>query len=171
VKLTVRTRGSEGRGRRERGFTIVEVVVAMGILLLGMSSILGLLTFGTALARTGELRATGAAAVEAVVADLEERLFPLGDDPFGDPGEPPEELERELPSGIVYRVRTTPDPEELERPGGPLEYRIDVELSWQAGGERRTRAFTTLLLREVPFGERLRRRFVETPEAPAQETP
>ena len=48
--------------------------------------------------------------------------------------------------------------------GDPLEYRVDVTLAWQAGGVRRARTFTTLLLREIPFGERMRRLFVEQEE-------
>lgn len=151
------------RRRSEAGFTIVEVLVAMGLLLLGMTSIMGLFAFGTALARTGELRSVGAAAIEAVVADLEAGLFPLeGEGPFAAAGAPPEEVRGSLPGGVRYRARTTPDPDD-DRPGGPLRWRVDVEVSWQAGGERRHRKFTTLLLREVPFGERLRRELVEPP--------
>jgi hypothetical protein len=41
---------------------------------------------------------------------------------------------------------------------------VDVVVAWTSGGVRRTRAFSALLLREVPFGERLRRQFVvDTP--------
>ena len=39
---------------------------------------------------------------------------------------------------------------------------MDVEIGWRAAGERHTKRFTTLLLREVPFGERLRRELIET---------
>ncbi|MFT5051518.1 MAG: hypothetical protein ACI8QZ_002937, partial [Chlamydiales bacterium] len=38
---------------------------------------------------------------------------------------------------------------------------VDVHLWWQGGGVRRGETFTTILLREVSFGERMRRRFVE----------
>lgn len=161
------------RGRS--GFTIVEVVVAMGILLLGMTAVVGLLSFGTALARTGELRTVGASVVEAVVADLEERLFPLdaSDPAFPVAGLPPEEIERPVPGRpeITYVARTTPNPDQLDRPGGPLEWRVDVELRWQAGGSTRKKQFTTLLLREIPFGERLRRQFVEGGDLSDEEAP
>jgi hypothetical protein len=49
----------------------------------------------------------------------------------------------------------------VQNPERPLEYRVDVELSWKSGGVQREKRFTTILLREVPFGERLRRRFVD----------
>ena len=137
------------------GFTLVEILAALGILLFGMAAVLGLFTFGAALSRTAELRTTSASAVEAVVADLEERLFPLGED--GEAGEPVPIEGRALAGtgGVVYSARATPNP------ARPLEYRVDVELSWQSGGIRREKRFSTLLIREVPFGERLRQRFVE----------
>lgn len=157
------------RPRRSRnGFTIVEVVVAMGLLLLGMTSILGLLSFGAALSRTAALRNSAAAAIEAVVADLEESFFPMEIDPdTGDEvvGEPADVVDRPVPGhpGILYTARGTPDP----RDPASLRYRVDVTVSWTAGGRRRTKSFTTLLLREVPFGERMRRMFVQGQLAPS----
>lgn len=139
---------------RRAGFTILEVIVAMGIFLFGMTAILGLLTFGAALSRSAQLRTNSSAAVQAVTADLEETFFPLVD---GEAGEPAKIEKRELGGlqGIVYSA--TP----FQNPDRPLEYRVDVELSWKSGGVQRETRFTTILLREVPFGERLRRRFVE----------
>lgn len=153
-------------GRARGGFTIVEVVLAMGLLLLGMTSILGLLTFGATLARTAALRTAAASAAEAVVADLEETLFPLVPDPAG--GEPrvgpPHTVEaRPVPGheGLVYSARPTPVPATDDGPDGPRRYSVAVEIAWKTGGRRRSRTFTTLLLREVPFGARLRREFLE----------
>ncbi len=62
---------------RKAGFTIIEVVLAMFVLLIGMTTIIGLLSFGAATARTAQLRAASANSVAAVMADLEENLFPL----------------------------------------------------------------------------------------------
>lgn len=141
------------------GFTLVEVVLAMFVLLLGMTSILGMLSFGAALARTASLRTGAANAIEAVVSDLEETLFPLELDARGDEvvGEPEDAVGREVPGypGLTYSTNSTPNPE------NPLEYRVDVEIHWAVGGTTRSKRFTTLLLREVPFGERLRQRIVE----------
>lgn len=144
----------------DTGFTILEVVLAMGIMVLGMSALLSLLTFGAALTRAASLRTTAATAIEAVVTDLEESLFPL--EPDGSVGEPRPIVERPVPGarGVVYSARTEVNPDE------PLEYLVDVEVSWDSSGVRRVRTFQTLLLREVPFGERMRRRFVE--QRPAQ---
>lgn len=145
------------------GFTIVEVVLAMFILLIGMSTILGLLSFGAALSRTASLRSQAANAVEAVVADLEESLFPLVlVDGFEVAGEPQDIERRPVPGspGLVYSATAEPNPGQ-EDAVGPQEYRVDVEISWSTQGATRSRRFTTLLLREVPFGERLRQKFVE----------
>jgi hypothetical protein len=147
------------RERRAAGFTLVEVVLAMFVLLIGMTAILGMLSFGAGLSRTASLRGGAAAAIDAVVTDLEESLFPLVLDANGDEvaGEPRDVEGRELPGhpGLLYRTRSTPNPE------NPLEYRVEVEIEWAVGGTTRSKRFTTLLLREVPFGERLRARVVE----------
>ena len=97
-------------GGERSGFTIVEVVVAMGIFLIGMSSLLGLLAFGATLTRHAALRSDAAAAVEAVVADLEERLFPIDED--GEVGDPLPIRDRALPDhpGVVYSATTRTNP-------------------------------------------------------------
>lgn len=136
------------------GFTLVEVVLAMGLLVTGMTTLLGLYTFGAALARTAQLRASSAAAIEAVVADLEASFFPLQDD--GSAGEPEPVVDRPVPTapGVSYSASGVPNPDR------PDEYRVDVRLSWTESGVRREETFTTILLREIPFDERLRRRLL-----------
>lgn len=151
--------------RSRRGFTILEVLVAMSILLVGMSAILGLLSFGAAMTRTAALKSAGAITVDAIAADLEESLFPLELDPATREwtvGKPVAIERRELANypGVNYSARATPDPND-KRPGGPLRYRVDIEVEWTAGGRVRSKNFQTLMLRQVPFGERLRRMLVE----------
>lgn len=146
-------------GNPRAGFTLLEVVLAMGILVLGLSSLLGLFTFGAALTRQAGLRSISATAVDSIMADLEASLFPLQAD--GTAGEPAVFENRDVPGseGVVYSVVAEPNIDgPLNRAGEPLEYRVDIELAWRTQGVRRTKSFTTLLLREVPFGERMRRR-------------
>ena len=158
--------------RRPRAaFTILEVLVAMSILLIGMSSILGLLAFGAALSRNAALRSSGASAVEAVVADLEESFFPLVKDPQSGEsvvGAPEAVTDRALPGhpGLTYSARAVPDPRDTTTPGGALRWRVDVEIHWTSAGEQRAKTFSTLLLRQVPFGERLRRELIQSEPAP-----
>lgn len=148
-------RGLRGRGARTAGFTILEVVLAMGILVIGMTVLLSLFTFGAALSRSAEMRTTAATAVDAVLVDLSETFFPLL--PDGTVGPPPKIEARPLAAapGVVYSAVPTENP---DRPG---EFRVDVEMWWQGSGVRRGKSFTTILLQEIPFGERMRRRFVE----------
>jgi type II secretory pathway pseudopilin PulG len=160
-------RGGEG------GFTIIEVVLAMFILLIGMTTIIGLLSFGAALSRTASLRSQAANAIEAVLADLEETLFPLvlvdGVEVAGEPADIEKRPVLGFPE-LVYSATAVPNPARTDLSLGPVEYRVDVEISWSTKGATRFRRFTTILLREVPFGERLRRKFVEglKPEAPEE---
>ena len=167
-----RGRSSCMRDRRSRsrraGFTILEILVALAILLLGMTAVLGLLTFGATLSRTALLRTTAASAAEGVLADLEERMFPLEN---GEAGPPIQIVDRALPGvpDVVYSARAT------ENPDDPLEYRVDVEMAWKTAGVRRARRFSALLLREVPFGERFRSAYYESADdrapAPAASAP
>jgi len=149
------------------GFTIIEVVLAMGILMLGLSVILTLFTFGAGMSRNAQLRAESAGAVEAVVADLEEGLFPLGE--AGEVLEPVAISGRAVAGydDLFYDAVASPDPtrlDELERAGepgtffddGPILYRVDVNMTWRSRGESKARGFSILIPREVPFGTRLR---------------
>jgi len=157
--------------RPRAGFTLLEVLLAMSVLLLGVSMLLGLLTFGAALSRAALLRGKASATVEAVIQDLEENLFTLTEN--GTAGAPSPILERPVPGapGVFYSVEAQPIlASPVDDVGGELlhrEYLVTVDVRWEAGGVQRKRAWRTVLLREVPFGERMRRRFLET-EAPAR---
>jgi len=90
------------------GFTMIEVLIALAILVFGMTAVLGLLTFGAALSKTALLRTSAASAAHAVVADLEETMFPevkskdpstIALDPSeNEAGPPVDVVERPLPS-------------------------------------------------------------------------
>ena len=169
--------------RSRGGFTLIEILLALGILLIGLTGVLGLLTFGAAMTRAAALRRDAAAATDAGFADLEERMFPLVVvDGTEQVGEPIEIAARPVPGyeGLTYAARAEPDPQLATELGYPLEYKVEVEMSWTSGGRRRSRTFSTLLVREVPFGERLRREFIERgqpkpeptkPEIPTDRTP
>jgi len=145
------------------GFTMIEVLIALAILVFGMTAVLGLLTFGAALSKTALLRTSAASAAHAVVADLEETMFPevkskdpstIALDPSeNEAGPPVDVVERPLPSmpEVVYSAHAVANPDR------PEEYKVDVEMAWRSAGIRRTTTFRTLLVREIPFGERLRR--------------
>ena len=150
--------------KRRGGFTIVEVVMAMFILLIGMTSILGLLSFGAALSRSAKLQSEASFAVEAIVADLEETLFPLEEQEDGTyaAGEPTDIVDRPVPGRPTLLYSATARPEPGADPAlGPVLYLVEIEVRWTNQDPRRAKRYQTLLKREVPFGERLRRRFVQ----------
>jgi prepilin-type N-terminal cleavage/methylation domain-containing protein len=156
---------ANGKRSARGGFTLIEVLLALAILLFGMSAVLGLFTFGAALSRSAHLRMVGSSAADAVVADLEETLFPL--DAQGEAGEPRPIADRSVPGNpeLVYSARATPNPDR------PLEYKVEIRMRWSSAGVEREKVFTTILLREIPFGERLRRRFVEGLQPKPEEAP
>jgi len=160
----VRRAPNRRRAARD-GFTLIEVLLALAILLFGMSAVLGLFTFGAALSRSAHLRTVGSSATQAVLADLEETLFPL--DAEGEAGEPLPIQDRSVPGSpeLVYSARATPNPER------PLEYKVELRMRWSSAGVEREKVFTTILLRQIPFGERLRRRFVEGLQPKPAEAP
>ena len=139
---------------RRAGFTIIEVVLAMGILVFGATAIIGFLTFGAATTRQAQLRTTAASSLEAVIADIDRHLFAYEN---GEMGEPEALENRTVPGapGVVYSATPVQNPERSD------EYRVDVELSWQSAGVRRSKKVQLLRLREISFGERMRREFVE----------
>jgi len=143
---------------------LIEVVMAMFILVIGATTILGMLSFGAGAARTASLRSAAASALPGIVLDLQETLFPLvidssGADVAAEP--PPERDDIPVPgfAGLSYSLSTRALP--AEGGGKSREYVVDIAIHWQEGGKQRSQVFRTILLREVPFGERLRRRFVE----------
>ncbi|MFT6110985.1 MAG: hypothetical protein ACJA2W_003914 [Planctomycetota bacterium] len=149
------------RGRA--GFTLIEVLLAAGLLVAGMSMILGVFNFGSAMSRTAELRSLASGTVEAIMHDLEETLFLVNDD--GTIGEPRAIQDRPVPGreGVVYSVTTIAnlksiDPEEAGLGAGlPMEFVVEVSVQWQSSGVKRTESWTTIMLRELPFGARMRR--------------
>ena len=143
-------RTSNGR----EGFTIVEVLLAMFILLLGATAIIGFLTFGAAMTRHAQLRTAAASALDAVAADIDHQLFPYVD---GELQGPVDLEDRAVPGAenVVYSAKAAPNPE------NDREWRVDIEMTWKSAGVKRSKKWSTLRIRELAFGERLRREFIE----------
>lgn len=150
---------------RGAGFTLIEVVLAAGLFVAGMSMILGVYSFGSAMSRTAELRSVSAATVDSIMADLSGSLFP----PLasGYAGPPVAIEDRPVPGrrGVTYSVEARPNPDTLEIVPGldePVarEFAVTITIRWRSSGVARAASWETIMLREIPFGERMRRRFV-----------
>lgn len=64
------------RPGRAGGFTLVEMLVAMGILVFGITSLIGLLGLGVSTRRTSELRNQSVYAVDEVIHHVREHVLP-----------------------------------------------------------------------------------------------
>ncbi len=151
------------------GFTLIEVMLAMGILALGMTAVLGLFTFGAALTQASVLRTQSATAIETITHELPGRLFPA--DETGLPAVPAGDgrialEDQSIPGLPALRYRALAVPVQggpLAEDGGPLEYDVEVEVFFHQQGVRRARTFHTRLLRERSFAQRMRSRLPNTP--------
>lgn len=134
---------------RQDGFTLIEMLVAMGILVVGVTTILGLLTFGAALQRTAERQSEAALAAEQVVDDLRNLAFPVN--PDGTPGEPSTQME--FP--VQGHPRLTASVDLKRNPALVGEYFATILIQWRERGQLKGEEFRTILQRETPFGARL----------------
>ena len=153
------------RGGSRAGFTLIEVVLAAGLFVTGMSMILGVYSFGSAMSRTAELRAVSAATVDSIMSDLSGSLFPPLQNGYAGP--PVAIEDRPVPGrrGVTYSVEALPNPDTLELIPGldePVarEFAVTITVRWRSSGVARSASWQTIMLREIPFGERMRRRFV-----------
>jgi prepilin-type N-terminal cleavage/methylation domain-containing protein len=133
--------------RRRGGFTLVEMMIAMGILVVGVTSVLGLLAFGAALQRTAERRTEAALVVEQVAAELRDSLTV---DASGKASEPPLQFERTISGHPNLRAKV-----ELRRnPELDGEYFVQIAIQWLERGRFRSEFYRTILERAVPFHAR-----------------
>ncbi len=153
----------------QAGFTLIEVMLAMGILALGMTAVLGLFTFGAALTQASVLRTQSATAIETITQELPARLFPVDNTglpsvPEGDGSVSLEDQRIEALPALRYRATAWPvEGGPPAEDGGPLEYDVEVEVFFHQQGVRRARTFHTRVLRQRTFAERMRARFPNTP--------
>lgn len=139
-------------GNRPAGMTLIEVMIASGILLFGMIAILAAL----ATAQRAHVRAIHESnAVQVAHSVLAEWRAGLarGQLPAATlPNTPYEQLpeHRDYPG---YRYAVNVVKLDARRPGGapPLgeEYYVEVQVFWQQGGDDRSASFPTVMLRHL----------------------
>ena len=137
------------RLRAMAGFTLVEMMVAMGILIMGVTSLIGLLTVAVSTRYRAELRSRAVLIAEQVLHDIEENA--LGRDG----------RDLELYQMVVESVDGFPGM------GYTVDFVIDedhpdlvlaqVRVGWREQGSELEQVFWRLLRREQPFRARVLR--------------
>ncbi|MEZ5978138.1 MAG: prepilin-type N-terminal cleavage/methylation domain-containing protein [Planctomycetota bacterium] len=144
------------RTARRRGLTLIEIVLAMGLLAMGLTAVIGVFSAASELGVSARRRAEAASALEYVTGQVTERLFPI--DAEGLVGEPAIVEDEPVPGyeGLTYSVvpvlsTVTPPP------GMPPVYRVDVTVRWSEQGRSKALHHRMLLPAAVSMGDRLRR--------------
>ena len=86
---------------KHRGFTILEVVIAMGIFMFGISAILGLFQVGGSFEQNARVRAELAPAIEPLIAQIRRDAWLL--DATGEPTALRSYVGAEVPGAAGYR--------------------------------------------------------------------
>lgn len=142
----------------EGGFTLLEIVVALGILVFGATALIGALSVGVNTRRGTEMRARAALMAGQVLQHVEREL--LASHPIPDGWETAEDLaiprEEVAPvdgyPGMKYSVEFTTTP---ERPDVVL---VTLRISWRDQGEDQAQVLQRVMPRAVPLSRRVENR-------------
>lgn len=123
--------------RRPRGFSLVEILIALAILAVGLVSVFALFGAATMTHRRGVDHTNVGLLSLAALAEAKEAL--TGD---GAPVDVTDQKVPGFPDGYSYDI-------EYEAIGdGRLEYKVLITVKWQRAGDPRTEVFETVLLRQ-----------------------
>ncbi|HLQ36445.1 MAG TPA: type II secretion system protein [Planctomycetota bacterium] len=140
--------------RTAPGFTLVEMLVALAILLVGVSSILATMSTGVDLRRTSDGRLQAELLAETALQRAQQQSFQKkadAHDPLDLQLQPLQDLEAEGFPGMRYGVSFTEDP---ARPDLVL---ARVQVRWLEQGEDVQAEFLRVLPKQEPFGTRVQR--------------
>ncbi|MEY2981926.1 MAG: hypothetical protein RL562_2153 [Planctomycetota bacterium] len=156
-------------GRDESGFTLLELIVALGILVFGATSLIGALSLGVGSRRGTEMRARASLLADQVLLHVERELLgrhgiPSGWQSAEELAIPPEGVDvvDGFP-GMRYAVSFETSP---ERPDIVL---ATVTVGWRDQGEDDGVVFQRIVPRAVPLSQRINQRR-EAADARTQES-
>ncbi|HTF56757.1 MAG TPA: prepilin-type N-terminal cleavage/methylation domain-containing protein [Planctomycetota bacterium] len=126
---------------RSRGFTLLEVIIALAILVLGLSAILPLFAVGTASHKRGIDQTMVSLIAPHITARLQERLYEMN---------PPDLKDQEYAGfGRVYRYDADFTP--LDRADKDrMAFIVRVRVRWSENSALHSESFSTILLRRTP---------------------
>ncbi len=152
------------------GFSLLEIIVALGVLAVGASAAFALLVAAASAGRRAEHHVNAALMAETVLNDIKGDLdesfdssaYPLASsaDPIPglepDPDRPAPAAETRylvragtIPaySGYSYDIAITPLPGPI--PDNPWHFLVEVEVRWSNRGQRRSAVYSTVMLRRI----------------------
>lgn len=122
---------------RRRGFSLVEILIALGILAVGLVSVFALFGAATMTHRRGVDHTTVGLLSLAALSEAKGAL--AGDDP---PADVTNAKLSGFPESYAYDIEYEPLDDARQ------EYKVVVTVRWQRGGEPREEKFETVLLRQ-----------------------
>lgn len=134
--------------RAQAGFTLTEMLVALSILIFGLTALAGSMTVGVSQRRGIEMQLRSVNMIDFIVRDLRESYL-QAHDPDGGPLPNIDRAEMTDFPGMMYRVKFVADPDH------PRVVLARVYISWLDQGERVAEEFQRVLIREKPFFQRI----------------
>ncbi len=137
------------KNTHQAGFTLTEMLLALAILTFGLTALAGSLTMGVGTRRNTEMRLRVVDVLPQVLFDLQENYFME----HADAEVLPAVERRPLPNdpSIQYSVKFSAEPEQADL----LLARIQV--SWSDQGQDVAESFDRILVRSLPFSQRVSR--------------
>ncbi len=126
---------------KRRGFTLLEVLISLAVLVIGLASIIPLFAVGTRSARRGMDQTMVSLIAPHVTARIQERLYETN----------PKDLKDQeyVQFGKTYRYDATFAPLDPADPTRPA-FLVKVLVHWSENAELHSEEFTTILLRRQP---------------------
>jgi type II secretory pathway pseudopilin PulG len=123
------------------GFTLVEILVALFVMIIGISSAFALFASATAMHKRATDQTTVAMMAESILSEVENRLTA---------GTPIEAIARADATFSGYQdYRYDLELQPIDEEGCEVFVRLGIR--WLKQGRERNQEFTTILLRHIPF--------------------
>lgn len=150
-----------GNALRQGGFTLLEMMVALGLLIVGMTSVLGALSSGLGTRRQAEMRSRASLLAEQVLGEL--RVDPSrAGEAFSAVGEAIDEGAEAPPPVVVERIEGYPGMRYTlfvsTDPDYPEMVLVRLRVAWRSQGEFTGTEFHRLLPRTPTLSRRVAER-------------
>lgn len=125
------------------GFTLIEILVALGVMILGMTSAFALFAAATAMHKHAVVQSTAAILADNIFSRVESELTAGAD--ISRIAKTNADARDEGYGGYTYDLELVPiDTQENE-------IYVRLTIKWRKEGKKRHQQFSTILLRHIPF--------------------